>query len=383
MLGGIALHRSTICVHGGTQELGSYGSISVPIYQTATFAHIGVGESTGYDYTRMANPTRTELETTLMKLEHGVDALAFSTGMAAIAAMMELFSPGDHLIASDDIYGGSYRFFEYISKKNGIIVDYVDTRSVEEIQNHILSNTKGIFLETPTNPMMKVADIRAISNLSKDNNLLLMVDNTFLSPYFMNPLLLGANIVIHSGTKYLCGHNDTLAGILVVDSEELSDKLRYIYKTTGGSLAPFDSWLLIRGIKTLGIRMEQQQKNAFVVAQWLSEHPKVKKVHYVGLANHPDYDVSVSQSTGFGGMISFETIDEATAIQVLEKVKIIFYAESLGGVESLITYPMLQTHGDIPKEIREKLGIHECLLRISVGIEEVTDIIEDLEQAFE
>lgn len=377
------MNTKTLCIHGGSREIDSYGSISVPIYQTATFAHVGVGKSTGYDYTRMANPTRTELETILMKLEHGVDALAFATGMAAITAMMELFVPGDHLIASDDIYGGSYRLFEHISKKNGIVVDYIDTTSIEEIQNHILPNTKGIYLETPTNPMMKVANIRAVSHITKENNLLLMVDNTFLSPYFMNPILLGANIVIHSGTKYLCGHNDTLAGILVVDSQELSDKLRFIYKTTGGSLAPFDSWLVIRGIKTLGIRMEQQQKNALAIANWLCQHPKVKKVHYVGMQSHPDYEISTQQATGFGGMISFETINEKTAIHLLEKVKIILYAESLGGVESLITYPMLQTHGDIPKEIRETLGINECLLRLSVGIEDVEDLIEDLEQALE
>lgn len=374
------MNTRTLCIHGGSQEVGPYGSISVPIYQTATFAHIGVGESTGYDYTRMANPTRTELETILMKLERGADALAFATGMAAITAMMELYSPGDHLIASDDLYGGSYRLFEHISKKNGITVDYIDTTSMDEIRKHILPNTKGIYLETPTNPMMKVASIRDVSNIAKEHNLLLMVDNTFLTPYFMNPILLGANIVIHSGTNYLCGHNDTLAGFLVVDSQELSERLRFIYKTTGGSLAPFDSWLLIRGIKTLGIRMEQQQKNALAIANWLKDHPKINRVHYVGLPSHPDYEISVGQSTGFGGMISFETRDEATAIQLLEKVKIILYAESLGGVESLITYPMLQTHGDIPKKIREKLGINECLLRISVGIEDVEDLIEDLSQ---
>lgn len=372
---------NSICIHGAGKTNRPDGAVSAPIYQSATFSHIGVGQSTGYDYSRLSNPTRTELETIVMKLEHGYDALAFTSGMAAITATMELFAPGDHILASDDIYGGSYRLFEHISKKNGITVEFVNTSDADAVAARITANTKAVFVETPTNPMMHVADIKRLSVITRQRDLLLIVDNTFLSPYFQNPLLLGANIVVHSGTKYLCGHNDTLAGFVVVDSQELSDRLRFIFKTTGACLAPFDSWLLIRGIKTLGIRMEQQQKNAIRVANWLTAHEKIKAVHYVGLATHPDYQITLAQTRGFGAMISFETDSKDTALKLLERVEMILFAESLGGVESLITYPMMQTHGDIPPDIRERLGINETLLRISVGIEDIDDILADLEQA--
>ncbi len=373
---------STLCIHGADDNTHRTGSVSVPIYQSATFAHPSVGESTGYDYSRVQNPTREQLEKIVARLENGADAIAFSTGMAAITAVIELFRPGDHIISSDDLYGGSHRLFEYISRKNGMSFDFVDTSDLSAVRSKIKPETKAIFVETPTNPMMKVTDLAAISVSAKENNVLLIVDNTFLTPYYLNPIDLGADIVIHSGTKFLAGHNDTLAGFLVANETELSEKLRFIYKTTGACLSPFDSWLVIRGIKTLAIRMEKQQANAMEIANWLSKHPKVKKVHYIGLPTHPAYQISLNQGRGFGSMISFEVDNEQTARQILERVKLILYAESLGGVETLITYPMLQTHADIPEEERIRKGINDRLLRISVGIEDSKDLIMDLQNAF-
>lgn len=373
----------TLCIHGNDTRYDSSGAISVPIFQSATFAHPGVGLSTGYDYSRLQNPTREHLEKTVARLENGIDAMAFSTGMAAISALMELFRPGDHIIASDDLYGGSHRLFSHISGKNGLSFDYADTSDTAGVASLIRAETKAVFVETPTNPMMNVTDIAAVSELCRKNSLLLIVDNTFLTPYFQNPLDLGADVVVHSGTKYLGGHNDTLAGFLVVSDAALSERLRFIYKTTGACLSPFDSWLMIRGIKTLAVRMERQQENAARIARWLCAHKKIRKVYYVGLPSHPQYEISKKQTTGFGAMISFETDSEKTALELLERVKLIRYAESLGGVESLITYPMLQTHADIPKEEREAKGINERLLRLSVGLESTADLIADLDQALE
>ncbi len=373
----------TRCIHGSTDKYDETGAVSVPIFQSATFAHPGVGQSTGYDYSRLQNPTREHLEKTMAALEGGLDAMAFSTGMAAIAAVMELFSPGDHIIASDDLYGGSHRLFHHISMKNGISFDFVNTSDITEIERRIRPETKAVFIETPTNPMMQVTDIAAVSALAKKREVLLVVDNTFLTPYYQCPLSLGADIVVHSGTKYLGGHNDTLAGFLVVNNGALSERLRFIFKTTGACLSPFDSWLLIRGIKTLSVRMDRQQESAMKIAQWLCTQPKIKAVHYVGLPSHPDYAISTRQTSGFGAMISFETDSEQTAVRALERVALIQYAESLGGVESLITYPMLQTHADVPKEVREAKGIHERLLRLSVGLESADDLIADLKQALE
>ena len=375
------MNITTLCVHGADNNTHSTGAVSVPIYQSATFAHPGVGESTGYDYSRLSNPTRDYLEKLLANLENGVDALAFSTGMAAISALMELFSIGDHIIASNDLYGGTKRLFQHISGKNGLQFDYLDTADINDIASHILPNTKALYIETPTNPMMQVTDIAAAARLAKEHGLLVIVDNTFLSPFYQQPLTLGADIVIHSGTKYLSGHNDTLAGFLVTSSELLSEKLRFIYKTTGACLSPFDSWLLIRGIKTLTIRMERQQENAIKIANWLTTQPKIKKVYYIGLPEHPGYELSMKQATGFGSMISFEVDSETTVKQVLERIQLILFAESLGGVETLITYPALQTHADILPEERNKIGINNCLLRLSVGIEQVEELIEDLSQA--
>ena len=373
----------TLCIHGCKDRYDSTGAVSVPIYQSATFAHPGVGLSTGFDYSRLQNPTREHLEKTLAALERGADAMAFSSGMAAIAALMEIFSPGDHIIASDDLYGGSHRLFHHISVKNGLKFDFVDTANIAQIETRITPHTRALFVETPTNPMMQVTDIAAAAQLAKAHDLLLIVDNTFLTPYFLRPIELGADIVTHSGTKYLGGHNDTLAGFLVTANESLSEKLRFIYKTTGACLSPLDSWLLIRGIKTLAVRMECQQQSAMTIAHWLCGHRKIKAVHYTGLPTHPGYAVSQKQASGFGAMISFETDSADTAKRILERVRVMQYAESLGGVETLITYPMLQTHADVPEVEREAKGINNRLLRLSVGLENADDLIADLEQAME
>ncbi len=372
---------TTRCIHGAIDKTQNTGAVTVPIYQTATFAHPGIGQSTGYDYSRLQNPTREHLEKIVANLEEGAEALAFSTGMAAITTLMELFSIGDHIIASEDLYGGTLRLFENINKKNGLRFDYLDTSDLPKLRSLIRKETKAIYIETPTNPMMQVTDIREVAAIAREHNLLVIVDNTFLTPYFQRPLTLGADIVIHSGTKYLSGHNDTLAGFLVTNKADLSEKLRFIYKTTGACLAPFDCWLLIRGIKTLAVRMERQEENAKKIAAFLSSQEKVRKVYFIGLPDHPGIDISKKQATGFGSMISFEVDTEDTAKQVLERVSLILFAESLGGTETLITYPMIQTHADVPINERLQRGINERLLRMSVGLEDADDLIEDLKQA--
>ena len=375
---------STKCIHLETEEACKehYGSISFPIYQTATYAHPGVGQSTGYDYSRLQNPTREQVGKVVASLENGVDALAFSSGMAAIATLMELFRPGDHIIADADLYGGSIRLFDNISEKNGISFTRIDF-GTEDPEAYITENTKAIYFETPTNPMMNVTDIAKMSALAKKHGLLLLVDNTFLSPYFQNPLDLGADVVIHSGTKYLGGHNDTLAGFLVTARQDISEKLRFLIKTSGAGLAPFDSWLILRGIKTLAVRMEKAQQNAFLIAEWLLKQDAVTKVIYPGLPTHPGYEIMKKQSRGFGAMVTFEVKSEAFAKSILEKVRLIQFAESLGGVETLITYPVTQTHADVPKDILEKNGITTRVLRLSVGIEDSADLIGDFEEVFQ
>jgi cystathionine beta-lyase/cystathionine gamma-synthase len=377
------MKTSTLCVHGAENSSTNTGSVTVPIYQAATYAHPGLGRSTGYDYSRSQNPTREYLEKTIAGLEQGCGALAFSTGMAAAAAFLELFGAGDRIIASDDLYGGTVRLFNSTAANHGLSFDYVNTSDLKEIEKSVTPNTRALFIETPTNPMMRVTDIAAAAAIAKKNKLLLIVDNTFLTPYFQKPITLGADIVLHSGTKYLGGHNDTLAGFLVCADSRIEEKLRLFYKTTGPCLSPFDSFLMIRGIKTLTLRMEKHEQNARIIANWLCAHRRVKKVFYPGLDSHPDIEITKKQSSGFGGMISFETDSEETAVRALEKVKLILFAESLGGVETLITYPLTQTHADIMPEIREKNGINERLLRLSVGIEDADDIIEDMEQALE
>lgn len=360
----------------------TYGAVSFPIYQTATFAHRAFGESTGYDYTREQNPTREQLERIVASLEKGTDAIAFSSGMAAIAALMEIFKPGDHLIVESDLYGGRVRLFHSISEKNGITFTSLNC-SKEDINKYITAKTKAVFIETPTNPMMNVTDIRKLSEIAKQNNLLLIVDNTFLSPYFQNPLELGADIVVHSGTKFLGGHNDTIAGFLVTNKEEISQKLRFILKTTGAGLSPIDSWLILRGIKTLAVRMERAQENAQKLAEFLERQEHVTRVIYPGLKNHPGHEIMKKQSRGFGAMLTFEVDSKEFAISILNNVKLIQFAESLGGTETLITYPVTQTHADISKEDLEKKGINERVLRMSVGLEGIDDLIRDLKSAFD
>lgn len=374
---------NTRCLHlqeteGKTEN---YGSLSFPIYQTATYAHPGVGRSTGYDYSRLQNPTREHLEKIVAGLEYGKEAFALSTGMAAITLLFELFQPGDHIISEADLYGGSIRLFDNVSKKNGLKFTYLNCAS-DDIESAIRPETKAVYIETPTNPMMNVCDIQKIANISKKHGLLLIVDNTFLSPYFQNPLLLGADIVIHSGTKFLGGHNDTLAGFIVTGNDEVIEKLRFLIKTTGAGLSPFDSWLLIRGIKTLGLRMERAQKNAIVLSSWLKEQKAVKDVFYPGLPEHPGYEISKKQSRGFGSMITFNVDTKEHALKILEEVKMIKYAESLGGTETLITYPTTQTHADVPEEVRLRNGITPCTLRLSTGIEDVEDLKAELAEVF-
>ena len=374
---------NTRCLHleeteGKTEN---YGAISYPIYQTATYAHPGVGQSTGFDYSRLQNPTKEHLEKIVASLEHGCDALALSTGMAAITLLMELFKPGDHLIVDSDLYGGSIRLFRNVSRKNGITFSAVDSYQ-DDVESFVKEETKAIYIETPTNPMMNVTDIGKLSEIAKRHNLLLIVDNTFLSPYFQNPLTLGADIVVHSGTKFLGGHNDTLAGFLVTNREEISEQLRFLIKTTGAGLAPFDSWLILRGIKTMGIRMEKAKKNALEIANWLKTQSAVTKVIYPGLPEHPGYEIMKKQARGFGSMLTFYVDSKEHAFEILEKVRMIKFAESLGGVETLLTYPTTQTHADVPQEIREKNGITDCTLRLSVGIEDARDLIAELTQVF-
>ena len=375
---------ATKCIYGNHKKFEGdrTGAISFPIYQTATYAHPAVGQSTGYDYSRLQNPTREQLEKIVASLEGGLDALAFSSGMAAITTLMEIFKPGDHIISEADLYGGSIRLFDHINQKNGIEFSRINFAE-EDPENYIKENTKAIYIETPTNPMMNVIDIRKTAELAKKHNLLLIVDNTFLSPYFQRPFELGADIILHSGTKFLSGHNDTLAGFIVVNTPELSEKLRYIIKTTGAGLAPFDSWLVLRGIKTLPIRMEKAQENAQAIVEFLLQEKKVKNVYYPGIPGTNNYEVCKSQASGFGSMLTFEVESKALALHILESLKLILFAESLGGVETLITYPTTQTHADVPEEIRIKNGITDSVLRLSAGIEDKNDLIADLKQAID
>jgi cystathionine gamma-synthase len=371
----------TRCIHLEKESRSDqYGSVSYPIYQSATFAHKGVGESTGFDYSRLQNPTRERVEEIVAGLEGGIDALAYSSGMAAVDALVQLFKPGDNIIVDNDLYGGSIRLFDNIAAKNGISVTGIDFYK-DDVESFIKADTKMLYIETPTNPMMNVTDIKMVSEIAKKHNLIFVVDNTFLTPYFQNPLELGADIVVHSGTKYLGGHNDTIAGFLVTNREDISERLRYIIKTTGAGLAPFDSWLILRGIKTLAVRMEKAQENALKIASWLEKQDKVVKVIYPGLESHPGHEIIKKQSRGFGAMVTFEVSKREIALNVLKEVKLIKFAESLGGVETLITYPLTQTHADVPLEQREKNGITDRLLRLSLGIENVDDLIGDLENA--
>lgn len=370
-------------VHGAEGVDPVTGAISFPIYQTATFKHNSVDKRESYNYARCINPTREELEKTMTILEEGTRAFAVNSGMAAITLVFSLLKPGDHIIMSDDIYGGTFREVNEVLTVNGVEYDSIDLSDIELIKKTIKKNTKMIFVETPTNPMMKVADIAEIAKIGHDIGAIVVVDNTFLTPYFQKPLTLGADIVVHSGTKYLAGHNDVLAGIVVVKDSKIGEKLEiqmYIY---GAGLGPLDSWLMIRGIKTLALRMDKHNENAMKIANWLRKEPKVEQVYYVGFEDHKDYEVTKKQTTGFGGMISFRVDSMETVNKILTRLKLITFAESLGGVESLITHPVSRTHTEISEEKRNMLGITDTLLRLSVGIEDADDLIADLKQAME
>ncbi|XOQ26659.1 MAG: Cys/Met metabolism PLP-dependent enzyme [Mitsuokella multacida] len=372
----------TLEVHG-CHQYDATGAISEPIYLSATYRHPGYKQSTGFDYGRVANPTRKELEDVLARLERGERAWALSSGMAAINMVFHLLNPGDHVVLSEDLYGGTVRLANDIYKKYGIHCDYVDTADLTKTAAAIKKETKLMFIETPSNPMMRVSDIRALAKLAHENGALLAVDNTFLSPHFQKPLTLGADIVVHSATKYLCGHNDIIAGVIAIaDAQsDYGQALDLYIKSEGPNLTPMDSWLLLRSIKTLGLRVERQEKNAAIVAEWLKTQPNVTDVYYVGLPEHPGHELHKSQATGFGSMISFKVKTPELAVALLGKLKLIAFAESLGGVESLLTYPIAQTHAEMPKELLERTGLDDRLLRLSIGIEDVEDIKADLEQA--
>jgi len=360
------------------------GAISVPIYQTSTYVQEAPGVNKGYDYARSNNPTRATLEGIIAKLEKGSLGIAFGSGLAAIDAVVKLLKAGDEILAVDDIYGGAFRLFTHIYEKFGIKINYVDTTNAENVFNAITANTKLIWLETPTNPTLKVSDIEAIAKIAKANSCLLCVDNTFASPALQQPLSLGADLVIHSATKYLGGHSDLIAGLVVAKEKELGEKIKFIQNASGAILAPFDSWLVIRGIETLHLRVQQHCRNAQAVAQFLETHPAVDKVYYPGLKTHLNHNIAKKQSKGFGGIVSFtlnnNTEEAATAF--VTDTKYFKLAESLGGVKSLLCHPAQMTHKSIPAETRRAAGVADSLIRLSVGLEEVEDLIADLEQAF-
>jgi cystathionine gamma-synthase len=377
------MHIETLLVQAGVGKDPSTGSITTPIYQSSTFQHPRLGESTGYDYSRTANPTRTALEEAIAVLESGAAGFAFASGMAAIASVFSLFKNGDHLIVSEDLYGGTYRILSDMLEGTGVQVSYVNTGDIQAVKRSVQPNTKAVFIETPTNPLMQVTDIAAVVEIAKEHQFLTIVDNTFMSPYCQRPIEIGADIVIHSASKYIGGHNDVIAGLVVTRCSELGEKIKFYQNAVGAILGPQDSWLLLRGLKTLGLRMEKHQENALKIAHWLTEQPDVEQVYYPGLETHPGYAIMKKQSSGFGGMISFTVRDENLVPYLLEHLNIITFAESLGGVESLITFPARQTHADIPEEIRNAIGVTNSLLRLSVGIEHADDLIQDLKEVFD
>ena len=372
---------STDAIHIGQEADPATGAIIVPIYQTSTYVQEELGKHKGYEYSRTSNPTRAALERNLARLEGGRFGFAFASGMAAINAVLTLFKSGDHVVTGRNLYGGTFRLFERVLKDFGFEFTYVDTTRLADIEKAIRSNTRMLFLETPTNPIMEITDIAAASELAHRRGLLVAVDNTFMSPYLQRPLELGADIVIHSTTKYLNGHSDGVGGAVVMNDAALADRLKFLQNAAGAVLGPMDSWLVLRGVKTLAVRMRQHCENGMVVAQFLAGHSKVKLVHYPGLASHPQYELGKRQMSGPGGMLSFETGSLENARRVLNAVRLCSLAESLGGVETLISHPATMTHASVPPEERQRLGITDGLVRISVGIEDVEDLIADLDQA--
>lgn len=374
---------ATDAIHIGQEPDPATGAIIVPIYQTSTFVQEALGKNKGYEYARTGNPTRAALERNLAALEGGQSALAFSSGMAAIHAVTCLLKAGDHVVAGRNLYGGSFRLFERVLKDFGLLFSYADTRNPEDAERAFTPKTRLIFVETPTNPVMEITDIAAIAELAHRRNALLVVDNTFMSPYFQRPLALGADVVLHSTTKYLNGHSDGVGGAVVLKDPALTERLAFLQNAVGAVPGPLDCWLVLRGVKTLAVRMRQHHANGLAVARHLEAHPKVRRVHYPGLASHPQHELACRQMNGFGGMISFETGSIENAGMVLKSVRLCSLAESLGGVETLISHPASMTHASVPPEERASLGITDGLVRISVGIEDVEDIIADLDQALD
>ncbi|WP_289060568.1 cystathionine gamma-synthase [uncultured Zobellia sp.] len=370
-------------IHGGQEPDAAYGAVMPPIYQTSTYAQTTPGGHKGYEYSRSANPTRTALENSLASIENGTYGLAFASGLAAMDAVIKLLSPGDEVVSTNDLYGGSYRLFKKVFEKYGIKFNFVGMQDTKAIESAITSNTKLIWVETPTNPMMNIIDIKGVSLLAKKHGVLLAVDNTFATPYLQTPLDLGADIVMHSATKYLGGHSDVVVGALVVKDKKIADELYFIQNASGAVCGPMDSFLVLRGIKTLHVRMQRHCENGAAIANYLAGHSKIEKVYWPGFDSHPNHEIAKSQMTGFGGMISFVTKGSSyeDAIKIVEKLKVFTLAESLGGVESLAGHPASMTHASIPKEEREKSGVVDALIRLSVGIEDIDDLIADLEQA--
>jgi len=374
---------ATKSIHSGQEADKQTGSVIVPIYQTSTYLQKELGKPQEYEYSRTGNPTRTALETSLSSLENGTGGLAFGSGMAAISSIVTLLDPGDHVIVCDDVYGGTYRLFEQILRKYGLSFSYVDATDISNVSKELTDKTKMVWLESPTNPLMKLIDIKSISELCSKKEIISVVDSTFTTPYIQTPLDLGATIVVHSTTKYLGGHSDVIGGALVTSDDDIFSKLKFIQNAIGAIPGPFDSWLILRGIKTLSIRMERHSYNAKIISEYLQDNSKVSSVKYPGLSDHPQYDLALKQMNDFGGMISFELKGGLKqAKKFLETVEIFTLAESLGGVESLIEHPAIMTHASIPPKVRLKQGISDNLIRLSVGIEDVNDLIDDLDQAF-
>lgn len=379
----MSININSLLIHGGIDGDEVTGAVNVPVYQTSTYKQDGLGENRGWEYSRTGNPTRAALEKLIADLEGGKHGLAFASGLAAIDTVLSLFSAGDRLIVSDNIYGGTFRILDNVFKNFGITYTIVDTSDVEAVRNAIDVDVKAIYVESPANPLLTVTDIRAVAEVAKVYGRLLIVDNTFLTPYLQRPLELGADIVIHSGTKYLGGHSDTVSGLVVVNDDSLAERLYYLQNAIGGVLAPWDSFLLIRGIKTLGVRMDRHVENAVRIAEWLKGSGYVSRIYYPGLREDPGYEIQKKQADGPGAMISF-VLDEKYDHKVFFKsLKLITLAESLGGVESLVCHPASMTHAAIPADIRKEVGIVDELIRFSVGIEDAADLIEDLKQAIE
>ena len=376
-------HISTALIHGGIYGDERTGAVNVPIYQTSTYEQIHLGQHTGYEYSRTGNPTREALEALIAELEGGVAGFAFASGMAAISAVLTLFHSGDKVIISSNVYGGTFRVLDKIFKNFDIHYAIEDTTDLEALEKSITKEVKAIFIESPANPLLTITDLKAVADLAKKHGILSIVDNTFMTPYLQRPIQLGMDIVVHSGTKYLGGHSDLIAGLVVVNQKELADKLAFIQNATGGILQPFDSFLLIRGIKTLGVRLDRHVENASKIADYLLKHPAVKKIYYPGHKDFPGYEINKKQAKNGGAMLSFELKEEYNIRKFYDGLELIALAESLGGVESLACHPASMTHASIPFEVRQKVGITEGLIRLSVGIENVEEIIDDLETAIE